>query len=68
LIDKDSLKIKQLGHVLIEKVEQLFWHVLYGSLGQEIDANTIESQNMARSRNSIGETLARQTGSGLSAA
>ncbi len=24
LIDKDSLKIKVLGHVLIEKVEQLF--------------------------------------------
>jgi hypothetical protein len=64
LIDKDSLKIKQLGHVLIE----FFWDMLYGSLGQEIDANTIESQNMARSRNSIGETLARQTGSGLSAA
>lgn len=39
-----------------------------GSLGQEIDANTIESQNMERSRNRIGETLARQTRSGLSAA
>ncbi len=25
LIDKDSLKIKELEHVLIEKVEQLFW-------------------------------------------
>jgi hypothetical protein len=28
-----------------------------GSLGQEIDVNTIESQNMERSRNSIGETI-----------
>ncbi|PZR92328.1 MAG: hypothetical protein DLM68_02370 [Hyphomicrobiales bacterium] len=38
-----------------------------GSLGQEIDATTIESQNMERSRKRIGEILARQTGSGLSA-
>jgi hypothetical protein len=27
-----------------------------GSLGQEIDAKTIESQNMEQSRNSVGET------------
>ena len=33
--------------------------VATGSLGQVIDANTIESQNMERSRNSIGETLER---------
>lgn len=39
-----------------------------GSLGHEFDANTIKSQNMERSRNGIGETVARQTGSGLSAA
>ncbi|MGB6175733.1 MAG: hypothetical protein WBF43_05225 [Methylocella sp.] len=39
-----------------------------GSFGQEFDANKIESQNMERSRNGIGETVARQTGSGLSAA
>jgi hypothetical protein len=39
-----------------------------GSLGQEIGANTIESQNMERSGSSIRETLARSTGSGLSAA
>jgi hypothetical protein len=28
-----------------------------GSLGQEIDANTIESQNMERRRNGIAENL-----------
>ena len=28
LIDKDSLKIKELEHVLSEKVEQLFWDML----------------------------------------
>jgi hypothetical protein len=39
-----------------------------GSLGQRDRRNTIESQNLERSRSSIGETLARQTGSGLSAA
>ena len=31
LIDKDSLKIKELEHVLIEKLEQLFRDMLYAS-------------------------------------
>jgi hypothetical protein len=39
-----------------------------GPLGQEIDANKIKSQNIEQSRNNIGETLARPTVAGLSAA
>ncbi len=44
---------------LSKKSSNFFWTCSKGSPGQEIDANTIESQNMERNRNSIGETLER---------
>src|ERR1700675_354298 len=37
LIDKDSLKIKELEHVLIEKVEQLFRDMLFGTCSKGED-------------------------------
>jgi hypothetical protein len=60
LIDKDSLKIKQLGHVLIEKVEQLFLgHALWITWPRDRRKYDREPEHGAKQeqhRRDLGET------------